>query len=129
MLCLYLNVQLVAHLPFGIFYNHSRLFQALVPTSVEARFLLYAQCRVCFCSKSKGASKPVRSSTQTKLPWMDKNTDLMGSISNNRSPSPSSTKTRNQRPDWLESSKDDPLRSSLDEMLEALDKWEPVDSE
>ena len=58
---------------------------------------------------------------------MDKNVEPTGSVSH-RSSSPSSNREQAGRtPEWLDKSKDG-LRSSLDEMLEALDKWDPVDN-
>lgn len=82
----------------------------------------------------------MRNSTQAKLPWMDVDAvDAIGSVCQ-RSPSPYSNdsgergqgqvqqKAKNSTvlPQWIEKSKNDPLRSSLDDMLEALDKWEPT---
>ena len=62
---------------------------------------------------------------------MDKNIEPSSSVSH-RSPSPSADReekvqTTKKYAEWLDKPKEDPLRSSLDEMLEALDKWEPTD--
>jgi len=61
--------------------------------------------------------KPVRQSTQSKLPWMDKSLEPVSAV----------TPPTKQTSHWLDNSKSNPLRSSLDDMLEALDKWEPAD--
>ena len=118
---------------------HGRLSYVFMCPFYEESFYSQFYVRNIFrCSKTKNTSKPPINTTQAKLPWME-NLDATKSISQ-RSQSPVQTTSsptqeiaapdgRNSRSSvlaqWVEKNKSDPLRSSLDDMLEALDMWDP----
>ncbi|XP_067928203.1 katanin-interacting protein-like [Watersipora subatra] len=104
--------------------THANKFESTIPDTVVSGKLSDPR----LTDTRVNETNPHKNGARSKLPWMETSADC-STLQDSKSLNTSTGRPAREKkhPEWLDKSEEGSLRSSLDEMLEALDKWEPLD--